>query len=163
ANAFQGPNAWNGGPPSADAIAQVIANNTCPGGTIACIVDPTTRVPHGGNGFTFNPDGSLYTRSSQIVTGAGPTAVITYYGPPGFHQSASVTEEECLNITRAFTQVGTSADPRYPGEPVNPAVIRIDLSKRLSGPRVVFNMVARSTFDISENLEAFVNFHVASS
>lgn len=163
ANTFQGPNAWNGGPPSADAIAQVFANNTCPGGTIACIVNPTTCVPHGGNGFTFNPDGSLYVRSSQIVTGAGPTAVTTYYGPQGFNQPASATEEDGLKITCAFTQAGTSADPRYPGEPCNPTVNRIDWTKWLSGPREAYNMFARSTFDISENLEAYANFHVASS
>ncbi|MDY6982347.1 MAG: TonB-dependent receptor plug domain-containing protein, partial [Pseudomonadota bacterium] len=88
-NTFQ--NAWNGGAPSQAAIAALFPDNTCPGGTTACIANTTTGIPHAGNGWAFNPDGTIYTRTSQIVTGAGPSSVTTYYGPQGYNQSTVST------------------------------------------------------------------------
>jgi iron complex outermembrane recepter protein len=162
-NVFQGPTAWNGGAPSAAAIASVFANNTCPGGVIDCIVNPTTRVPHAGNGWAFNPDGSLYVRSSQIASGTGASAVTTYYGPQGWNRPAPGTQADPMQIGCSFTQQGTSAYADFAGEPCNPTVNRIDYGRWLSGPRDATNMFARATFDLTDNIQSYANFHVASS
>ncbi|MGV3592920.1 MAG: TonB-dependent receptor domain-containing protein [Gammaproteobacteria bacterium] len=160
-NTFQG--AWNGGAPSQAAIAAVFPNNTCPGGTTACIANTTTGVPHAGNGWAFNPDGTIYTRSSQIVRGSGPSAVTTYYGPQGYNQSAVSTPANPMEVTCSFTANGTSASAEFPGEPCNPQVNRVDWNKWVSSPRDSYNMFARATFDVTDTVEAYTNFHVASS
>src|SRR5690606_4080319 len=101
-------------------------------------------VPHGGNGWAFNPDGSIYTRSSQIVTGTGANSVTTYYGPQGFNQAAAGTPGNPMEISCGFTSLGTSADPNFPGESCNPRVDRVDYDRWLSGPRDAYNMFART-------------------
>jgi iron complex outermembrane receptor protein len=159
-NTFQ--NAWNGGAPSQAAIASVFTGNSCPGGAVSCIAT-TAGVPHAGNGWSFNPDGSLYVRSSQIVTGTGANSVTTYYGPQGWNRPAAGTIVDPFEVGCNFTAVGTSADPDFNGEPCNPTVNRIDYGRWLSGPRDAYNMFARATYDVTDNVEAYTNFHVASS
>jgi len=159
-NTFQ--NAWNGGPPSQAAIASVFAGNTCPGGTIACIAT-TAGVPHAGNGWAFNPDGSIFVRSSQIATGTGATAVTTYYGPQGYRQPTASSPDNPNEITCGFSTLGTSAAASFNGEPCNPTVNRVDYGRWLSSPRDSYSMFGRATFDITEKTEAYANFHVASS
>lgn len=163
-NTFQ--QAWNGGPPSQDAIATVMSGNTCPSGTIACIAT-AAGVPHAGNGWAFNPDGTIYTRSSQIVAGTGASALTTYYGPQGYNQNRFATPESPNEITCSFaTPAGAgnvSADPNFPGELCNPQVNRVDYDKWLTLPRDSYTMFGRATFDITDSVEAYSNFHVASS
>ncbi len=162
-NTFQ--NAWNGGPPSQAAIATVMAGNTCPTG-VACIAT-AAGVPHAGNGWAFNPDGTIYTRSSQVVTGTGATALTTYYGPQGYNQNRTASPGSPNEITCTFaTPVGAgniSADPNFAGEPCNPQVNRADYDKWLTLPRDSYSMFGRATFDITDSTEAYANFHVASS
>lgn len=163
-NEFQ--NAWNGGAPSQEAIAEVFANNTCPGGTIDCIAS-TTGVPHMGNGWAINPDGSLYVRSSRIVEGSGADAFTTYYGPQGYNQPAGSTPGNPNEITCSFsapTGAGnTSAYAPFAGENCNPTVNRVDYDRWLSGPRDAYSMFGRATFDFSDTTQGYANFHVASS
>lgn len=163
-NTFQ--NAWNGGAPSQAAIASVFAGNTCPGGTVACIAN-AQGVPHVGNGWAFNPDGTIYVRSSQVVTGTGPTAFTNYYGPQGFNQATASSPENPMEITCAYiTPTGagsTSSDPNFPGQQCSPTVNRVDYEKWLSGPRDAYNFFARTTYDIVDGHQAYANFHVASS
>jgi iron complex outermembrane receptor protein len=164
-NTFQ--DAWNGNPPTAAAIASVFNGNLCPDGSIACIANPTTGVPHAGNGWSFNPDGSIYVRSSQIVDGTGATAFTTYYGPQGYNQPTASSPANPNEITCGFaTPTGAgnvSAAPGFEGERCNPTVNRVDYGRWLGLPRDAYNMFGRATFDITESTEAYANFHVASS
>jgi iron complex outermembrane receptor protein len=164
-NTFQ--NAWNGGAPSQAAIASVFSGNTCPDGTTACIASTTTGLPHAGNGWAFNPDGSLYVRSSQIVAGTGANAFTTYYGPQGYNQPTAGTPENPNEIACNFaipTGAGNiSADPNFAGERCSPTVHRVDYGRWLSSPRDSYSMFGRATFDITDNVEAYSNFHVAAS
>ena len=161
-NTFQG--AWNGGAPSAAAVNSLFSDRTCRGANGAALscITTATGTPNGG-GWAFNPDGSIYIRSSQVVTGSGVSAVTTYYGPQGYNQAAPSSRENPNEITCGFTTLGTSADPNFAGEPCNPTVSQIDYGRWLSGPRDAYNMFARATFDITDNVESYANFHVASS
>jgi iron complex outermembrane receptor protein len=161
-NTFQ--NAWNGGAPSQAAIATVMAGHTCPAGQgTACIASTTTGVPVAGNGWAFNPDGTIYTRSSQITTGTGAAAVTTYYGPQGYNQELTSAPGRPNEVTCSFTSLGTSAAATFAGQPCNPQVNRVDWDKWLTSPRDSYNMFGRATFDITDTVEAYSNFHVASS
>lgn len=160
-NTFQG--AWNGNSPSQAAIATVMAGHTCPDATTACIASTTTGVPVAGNGWSFNPDGTIYTRSSQITTGTGATAVTTYYGPQGYNQNATASPGAPNEITCSFTTLGTSAYAGFRNEACNPTVNRADYDKWLTSPRDAYSMFGRATFDITDTVETYTNFHVASS
>ena len=160
-NTFQ--NAWNGGAPSTAAINTIFADRTCVSGgaQLACVAN-AQNAPNGG-GWAFNPDGSIYTRSSQIVTGTGATAVTTYYGPQGYNQQSRATPSNPNEITCSFTTIGTSAAADFAGEACNPTVNRVDYGKWLTSPRDAYSMFGRATFDITDTTEAYANFHVASS
>ncbi len=160
-NTFQ--NAWNGGAPSTAAINSVFSDRTCTTGgvQVACIAT-AQNTPNGG-GWSFNPDGSLYIRSSQVTTGTGATAVTTYYGPQGYNQQSAASPGNPSEITCAFTTLGTSAAANFAGEACSPTVNRVDYDRWLASPRDAYNMFARSTFDITDSTEAYANFHVASS
>ncbi len=153
--------AWNGNAPSAAAIATVFGDRNCfaaDGVTQLNCVASATNAPVGG-GWYFNPDGTIYTRSSQ-VSAAGVT---TYYGPQGFNQPADASPENPFSVTCTFTTLGTSADPRFAGEPCNPTVNRVDYGRWLSSPRDAYNMIGRARFDFSDSLQAFGHIHFANS
>jgi iron complex outermembrane receptor protein len=163
-NSVQG--AWNGNAPSLDAINQVFANRSCmeAGVQVDCVAVAGTGATAGtgtprGGGWYFNPDGTIYTRSSQ--TGTGATTV--YYGPQGFNQPAMGTEEYPQETTCTFTTLGVSHDPNFPNELCSPTVNRVDWGRWLSGPRDAYNLFGRATFDITDDVEAYSNFHFSSS
>lgn len=160
-NAVQG--AWNGNAPSTAAILQVFSDRTCAGATglVNCVAT-TTNTPRGG-GWYFNPDGTIYTRNSQTGGAGGVPAV--YYGPQGFNQlsASGPTPDNPFEVSCTFTDAGTSADPNFNGEPCNPTVNRVDFGKWLSGPRDAYNMFGRATFDLTDTVETYANFHFASS
>jgi iron complex outermembrane receptor protein len=155
-NAVQG--AWNGNAPTTDAILQLFGDRTC--GDENCIAS-ATNAPYGG-GWYFNADGSLYTRSSQ--TGGGPVPTL-YYGPQRFNglNPGGPTRDNPFETTCTFTTAGTSADPNFMGEPCNPTLNRVDYDRWLSSPRDAYNLFGRATFDITDGLELYTNFHFASS
>lgn len=163
-NTFQ--NAWNGGPPSSAAILSVFPGNSCPGGAITCIVTNAQNAPNGG-GWHFNPDGTMYTRSSQVVAGTGATALTTYYGPQGYKGERTASPGAPNEVTCTFIpQTGAgnvSADPNFRGDFCNPTVNRVDYEKRLTLPRDSYSMFGRATFDITDTVQSYSNFHVASS
>jgi len=158
--------AWSGNAPSLDAIHAVFADRNCFDGTtqLDCVAlagtgpNAGTGTPRGG-GWYFNPDGTIYTRSSQV--GSGATTV--YYGPQGYNQPAHGTVDSPNEITCSFTSVGVSADPTFAGELCNPTVNRVDYGRWLSSPRDGYNLLGRATFDLSDSLEVFANFHFANS
>ncbi|HEX6993363.1 MAG TPA: TonB-dependent receptor [Gammaproteobacteria bacterium] len=161
-NAVQG--AWNGNAPSTDAILQIFSDRTCTdanGQPVNCIAS-TTNAPFGG-GWYFNADGTIYTRSSQTGGTGGIPAV--YYGPQRFNglNPGGPTIDNPFETTCTFTTGGTSADPNFPNEPCNPTLNRVDYGRWLSSPRDAYNMFGRATFDITDGLELYSNFHFASS
>src|SRR5690606_13655302 len=79
------------------------------------------------------------------------------------NQSAQSNRANPMEVTCNFTGLGTSADTNFAGEPCNPQVNRVDWDKWVTSPRDSYNMFARATFDITDSLEAYSNFHVASS
>ncbi len=158
-NAVQG--AWNGNAPSTDAILQVFADRTCAdAGGPNCIASDT-NAPRGG-GWYFNTDGTLYIRSSQTGGGADPTV---YHGPQRFNGLGvgGPTPDNAFETTCTFTTLGTSADPNFMGEPCNPTLNRVDYGRWLSSPRNAYNLFGRATFDITDDIELYSNFHFSSS
>jgi iron complex outermembrane receptor protein len=151
--------AWNGNAPSFEAIHALFADRNCYDGNqqLDCVASDT-RAPRGG-GWHFNPDGTIYTRSSQVGTGADTV----YYGPQRYNQMGNASPENPNEITCTFTTVGVSAAPDFEGEPCNPTVNRVDYGRWLSSPRDAYNLLGRATFDFSDKLEAFANFHFANS
>lgn len=149
--------AWNGNAPTAAGYLDVFRDNNCVEGGVQ--VDCFASLNNAFGGWYFNPDGTLYTRDSR--TGSGATAV--YYGPQGFNQRAEGSLEYPLETTCTFTSVGISAAPGFEGEACNPMVNRVDYDRWLSGPRDSYNMFGRATFDLTDTVEAYSNFHFASS
>jgi hypothetical protein len=159
-NAVQGD--WSGNAPSTAAILDVFDDRTCAdaNGPVNCMAS-ATNAPFGG-GWYFNEDGTLYTRSSQTGGGGAPTV---YYGPQSFEGQAAVgaSIDNPFETTCTFTTLGTSADPNFMDEPCNPTLNRVDYGRWLSSPRDAYNLIGRGTFDISDGLELYANFHFASS
>src|SRR5690606_20466502 len=159
-NAVQG--AWNGNAPSTDAILQVFGDRTCTDGSgpVNCVAS-STNAPFGG-GWYFNADGTLYTRSSQTGGGGVPTV---YHGPQSFNNlpASGPSIENPFETTCTFTTLGTSADPNFMGEQCNPTLNRVDYGRWLASPRDAYNLFGRATFDITDGLELYSNFHFASS
>ena len=150
--------AWNGNAPSTEAILEVFGDRNC--GNENCIAS-ATNAPFGG-GWYFNADGTLYTRSSQTGGGGAPTV---YYGPQSFNglNPNGPNEANPFETTCTFTTLGTSADPNFLDEPCNPTLNRVDYGRWLSSPRDAYNMFGRATFDITDEVELYSNFHFASS
>ena len=155
--------AWSGNAPSLDAILQVFGDRTCAdaNGPVNCVADGANG-PRGG-GWYFNADGTIYTRSSQTGGTGGVPAV--YYGPQRFNglNPGGPTLDNPFETTCTFTSQGTSADPNFMGEPCNPTLNRVDYGRWLSSPRDAYNLLGRATFDITDELELYANFHFASS
>ncbi len=169
-NVFQ--RAWNGNAPSAAAINSVFADRECrdgAGNQLDCVrtwssataVNPNNQ-PQGG-GWYVNPDGTLYTRTSAVGTGASST----YFGPQNFRlppgASPGQPEEVYCNFSNPTTTGVAAPSSGFGGESCNPTVGRIDWDRRLSGPREAYNMIGSATYDISDRVTAFANFNFASS
>lgn len=150
---------WSGNAPSLNAINTLFADRNCYAGAeqLNCMAS-ATNAPYGG-GWYVNPDGTLYTRSSQVTI----DDVTTYYGPQRFNQRADASSEYPNEITCTFTALGTSATDDFAGEPCNPTVNRVDYGRWLASPRDAYNLLGRATFEFSDKLEAFANFHFANS
>jgi outer membrane receptor protein involved in Fe transport len=171
AGTFQGlQRAWSGNPPTQAAVNQVFSDRNCPdpntGAPLNCVATATGGLasPFVGPalfaGYHFNPDGTLFVRGSQVGTGA--TAV--YYGPQGYNRTAQGTEEYPDEIACTFIATGVSAYAPFAGERCNPSAgNRVDYGRWLSSPREAYTMFARGTYDFDNGIEAFTNFHFASS
>jgi iron complex outermembrane recepter protein len=157
--------AWNGNAPSTAAILSVFSDRNCKdatGALVNCIAD-ANNAPRGG-GWFVNPDGTLYTRSSQTGTGASSL----YYGPQSFNQPVGGTPTNPNEITCGFANPNTlgraaTNSVMFANEACNPTVNRVDYGRWLSSPRDAYNFFGRGTYDITDNLQAFANFHFASS
>lgn len=151
--------AWSGNAPSTAAILSVFSDRNCYDGAtqLNCVADGA-NAPRGG-GWYFNPDGTIYTRTSQ--TGTGASAV--YYGPQGYDLSALATRQEPSEITCTFTSQGVSRYAAFDGAPCTPTANRVDWGRWLSSPREAYNVFGRARFEFNDGLEAFSNFMFSSS
>jgi outer membrane receptor protein involved in Fe transport len=168
-NVLQG--AWSGNAPSLAAIHSVFADRTCVDANnvqLSCVAN-ATRAPFGG-GWYFNPDGTIYARTSQVTVGTGPTAVTTFYGPQSYElpqggTAANPSEVRCL-FTMAPQPIagsGLASGGAFNGESCNPTADRVDYGRWLTLPREGYSLFGRGTYDISDSLEVFANFHFSSS
>jgi outer membrane receptor protein involved in Fe transport len=162
--------AWSGNGPTQAAVNQVFSDRNCPdpvtGAPLNCVANATGGVaspfppPALFAGYHFNPDGTLFVRGSQAVV----NGVTTYFGPQGYNSTALGTEEYPDEIACTFIATGVSAYAPFAGEPCNPSAgNRVDYGRWLSSPREAYNMFARGTYDFDNGIEAFTNFHFASS
>jgi iron complex outermembrane receptor protein len=156
--------AWNGNAPSAAAINQVFGDRTCVddnGNQLNCVFSGANQ-PRGG-GWYFNPDGTIYTRSSQV--GEGAAAV--YYGPQNFRIPVGPTLEHPEEIVCNFSNPTTTGRAHpvsgFGGESCNPITGRVDWGRRLSGPRDAYNLIGAANYEITDKLTAFANFNFSSS
>jgi outer membrane receptor protein involved in Fe transport len=157
---------WSGNAPSITAIHQVFSDRNCrdatTGAQLSCVADTTNNAntPRGG-GWGFNPDGTLFTRSSQVGTGVNSV----YYGPQSFNVTQGPNAANPTEITCNFTSQGTAAAnaAAFSGKPCNPTANRVDYDRWLSSPRDAYNMFGRGTFEVTDTVQAFTNFHFASS
>ncbi|MEY4640475.1 MAG: hypothetical protein RLZZ227_469 [Pseudomonadota bacterium] len=157
--------AWNGNPPATAAILNVFSDRNCKdaAGTLVNCVADTSNAPRGG-GWFFNPDGTLYTRSGQTGTGAASL----YYGPQSYNQPVGGTEATPSEVTCTFTNptnngISASNSAAFAGQNCNPTVNEVDYGRWLSSPRDAYNLFGRGTFDVTDTMQAFGNFHFASS
>jgi outer membrane receptor protein involved in Fe transport len=161
-NTFQ--KAWNGNTPSAAAINAVFGNRNCrdAGGALLNCIANTANAPFGG-GWYVNPDGTLYTRSSQ--TGTGASAL--YFGPQNYKAALGGTVDNPSEISCNFAAPSVSGRAGgtgpFAGEPCNPTSNRVDNGRWLSGPRDAYSLFGRATYDITDSLSVFANFNFASS
>jgi outer membrane receptor protein involved in Fe transport len=156
--------AWNGNAPSAAAINQVFANRNCVDGNavpLNCVFSGANQ-PRGG-GWYVNPDGTIYTRSSQV--GEGAAAV--YYGPQNFRVPVGPTQDRPEEIYCNFSNPDTSgraADVTgFGGEFCNPTSGRVDWDRRLTGPRHAYNLIGAANYKVNDRVSAFANFNFSSS
>ena len=166
-NQLQG--AWNGNGPTQAEINQGFSDRNCPdpvtGAPLNCIATATGAVaanpgPALFAGYHFNPDGTLFVRGSQAVV----NGVTTYFGPQGYNRTAQGTEEYPDEIACTFIATGVSAYAPFAGEPCSPSAgNRVDYGRWLTSPREAYTMFARGTYDFDNGMEAFTNFHFASS
>ncbi len=161
--------AWSGNAPSVATINQVFSDRNCPdpvtGAPLSCIATATGAVASNPGpalfaGYHFNPDGTIFVRGSQAVI----NGVTTYFGPQGYNRTANGTEEHPDEIACTFIATGVSAYAPFAGEPCNPSAgNRVDYGRWLTSPREAYTMFARGTYDFENGMEAFTNFHFASS
>ena len=163
--------AWSGNGPTQAAVNTVFSDRNCPdpanpGTQLAgCIATATGAVASNPGpalfaGYHFNPDGTLFVRGSQAVIGG----VTTYFGPQSYNRTAQGTEQYPDEIACTFVATGVSAYAPFAGEPCNPSAgNRVDYGRWLSSPREAYTMFARGTYDFENGMEAFTNFHFASS
>jgi outer membrane receptor protein involved in Fe transport len=161
--------AWHGNGPTQAAVNQVFSDRVCPdpvtGAPLNCVATATGGVtsfpgPALFWGYHFNPDNTLFVRGSQATV----NGVTTYFGPQSYNRTAQGTEQYPDEIACTFTATGVSAYAPFAGQPCNPSAgNRVDYGRWLSSPREAYTMFARGTYDFENGMEAFTNFHFASS
>ena len=162
--------AWSGNGPSQAAVNAVFSDRNCPdpatGAQLNCIATATGGLANPAPGpalfagYHFNPDGTLFVRGSQATI----NGVTTYFGPQSYNRTAQGTEQYPDEVACTFVATGVSAYAPFAGEPCNPSAgNRVDYGRWLSSPREAYTMFARGTYEFENGVEAFTNFHFASS
>jgi len=188
--------AWSGNQPSVAAVNSVFGDRTCVnalGAQVSCIVGfnpgdsritsvsavsstgaslgsvPVVAAPIGG-GFYFNPDGTLYARSSQLTVGTGASAITTFYGPQGYQLPQGGTAENPSEVRCLFTMApqpiagsGYASGGPFNGQSCNPTADRVDYGRWLTLPREGYSLFGRGSFEFNEHVSAFANFTFSSS
>jgi len=183
---------WNGNAPLYSAINTVFADRDCSSGAtqLNCIASPsgiapagqayanitatTTGTPFGG-GWYINPDGTLYTRSSQYQVGSGASAITKYYGPQGYALPVGGTKENPSEVRCTFgmapvpsaSQIAggnaLAVGGQFDGQSCNPTSDRVDWGRWLTLPREGYSLFGRGSFEFNDHLSAFSNFLFSSS
>jgi iron complex outermembrane recepter protein len=157
---------WSGNAPSTAAILSVFSDRNCrdaTGALVNCIAN-TTNAPFGG-GWGFNPDGTIFLRSSQATV----NGVVNYFGPQSYLGNTTATTENPNEVTCTYVAptsgvqgLAASTTP-FGGKPCNPTLNRVDWERWLASPRDAYTFFGRATYDVTDSIQAFANFHFASS
>lgn len=163
--------AWSGNAPSFAAIDQVFADRNCldeNNQPLNCITN-ASNAPYGG-GWYFNPDNTLYTRSTQFTVGSGPTSVITYYGPQNYRLPQGGTEANPSEVRCLFSMApqpiegsGLVSGGPFDGRSCNPTSDRVDYGRWLTLPREGYSLFGRGSYELTDRITAFANFNFSSS
>jgi outer membrane receptor protein involved in Fe transport len=186
---------WNGNAPLYSAINSVFSDRNCFSGSgtlLNCVATPegignppagqayhpitanTTGAPVGG-GWFFNPDGTLYARSSSFITGTGANAITKFYGPQSYNVTQGGTEENPSEARCLFAMApvpsaaqvaggsGYTASGPFAGNSCNPTGDRVDYGRWLTLPREGYSLFGNGSFDFNDHLTVFSTFIFSSS
>lgn len=184
--------AWSGNAPLYSAINTVFSDRNCYSGTtqLNCIASPSgtpaagqayaaitptsTGTPFGG-GWFFNPDGTLYARSSQYQVGTGASAITNYYGPQSYNLPIGGTAQNPSEVRCLYSKApvpsaaqiaggnGLARGGAFDGQSCNPTGDRVDWGRWLTLPREGYSLFGRGSFEFNDHLSAFANFNFSSS
>ncbi len=184
--------AWSGNAPRYSAINAVFGDRDCYTGTaqLNCVASPSGSAPPGqayatitpnstgtpfGGGWYFNPDGTLYTRSSQFQVGSGANAITNYYGPQGYMLPVGGTKENPSEVRCLYAQApvpsatqvaggnGIARGGPFDGQMCNPTSDRVDWGRWLTLPREGYSLFGRGSYEFNDHLSAYANFNFSSS
>ena len=186
--------AWNGNAPLYNTINSVFSDRNCYSGTtqLNCIATPegsgplppgspyynvtatTTGSPVGG-GWFFNPDGTIYARSTSYTTGLAANAVTKFYGPQGYALPVGGNEQNPSEVRCNFGMApvpsaaqaaggsGYAAAGQFAGSSCNPTADRVDYGRWLTLPREGYSLFGNGSFDFNDHLTAFTTLMFSSS
>jgi iron complex outermembrane receptor protein len=148
-------NAWAGNFPTQVAINQVFGDRTCAPNN--CITPANANTT---GGYFFNPDGTLFTRSSSFIPAGQSTAV--QYGPQGFTGTLGGTQANPDEITCNYLANTPNAVPGFQSSCM-PQLNRVDYDRRLTSPREGYTLFANADFQINDRVKAYSSINFASS
>ena len=142
-------NLWAGNGPAQSAINTVFGDRTCT--ALNCVTNAL-------GGYLFNPDGTLFVRSSAATPTGG---VNTQYGPQSFTGMLGGTPEHPDEVTCAYATT-PNAVPGFQSTCL-PQLNRVDYGRRLTSPREGYTLLGTADFDISETVTAYTAINFATS
>ncbi len=158
--------------PSQAAVNSVFANRNCTtatGVTVQCV---STSGGTGASGFVFNPDGTLYTRSSSCYlpnyggTTSAPstctaptTGAITggtqYFGPQNFKGSTVNSPANPYEVGCQYVANQPNRTAEFSGSSCNPTLNMVDWDRWLSSPREAYTLFGRAKYELNDSLSAY--------
>lgn len=140
-------NAWSGNFPAQSAINNVFSDRTCAG--VNCITTGTT-----GIAFYFNPDGTLFTRQSNIGT--------TQYGPQSYNGGVGGTPEQPNEVVCQYAAGQRNTVAGFQ-EACTPQLSTVDYGRRLTSPREAYTLFANGDYEINDHVTAYSQIQFANS
>jgi iron complex outermembrane receptor protein len=135
-------NTWAGNGPSQAAINQVFADRTCTGAN--CVTNTL-------GGYFFNPDGTVFTRNSQLPAVAGITP---QYGPQSFTGALGGTPGHPDEVTCAYTANQANQLAGFQTA-CTPTLNRVDYGRRLTSPRDGYTLFGNADFNFNDHVTAY--------
>lgn len=160
------------GAPSQTVVNQIFSDRQCTnasGVTVPCV----SATAPGGGGFFFNPDGTLFTRSSSCylptasttTCGTAPSTAVgltRQFGPQGY--LGNVSGNSPANPQEiACNWADNQPNTVYPDRSCAPSLSATDWDRWLGGPREAYNLFGSARYNITDSLRAFSTVSFATS